>query len=90
MAGMFVRQRIVDFDQWKTAFDTEETDRKRYGLTVTGIFHDHDEPNMVIVALKVDDPDRAAAFAKSATLAEARSRAGVVGPPEFWLADSVS
>ncbi|XAS72010.1 hypothetical protein VUN82_23545 [Micrococcaceae bacterium Sec5.1] len=85
MAGiMLVKQRVADVAQWDAVFHDPELDavRRRHGLVVTGTYLDAETPNTVIVAMDMADLDLARQFASSATLADARERAGAIGPPE--------
>jgi len=48
-----------------------------------------DDPNVVIIAMRVSDLKEAKQFAASDDLKAAMARAGVQGPPEIWFADDV-
>jgi hypothetical protein len=78
MASMFFRIRVADFARWKPVFDEHEAVRS-----------DADDPNVVIVAARVTDINRAKEFTRSDDLRSAMMRSGVQGPPEIWFAEDV-
>jgi hypothetical protein len=85
MAGvMVVRQRVDDVGRFAAVFNDPDLDaaRRRHGLVVTGTYADADDPRTVIVVMDMNDLAGAQRYARSSTLAEARQRAGVAGPPE--------
>jgi len=89
MASMFVKHRVADFAAWKPVFDDNEAARRQAGITAHSLHRDADDPNVVIIAFRVNDIARAKEFASSDELREAMQRAGVQGPPEFWFAEDV-
>lgn len=89
MASMFIKHRIGDFGKWKLVFDQHQGERKEYGFTAHSLHRDADDPNVIIVALRVLDVQHARAFASSESLRTAMERAGVVGAPEIWFSEDV-
>lgn len=90
MASMFVRHRIGgDFAKWKRVFDEHETARREYGLAAHSLHRDADDPNVLILAFRVSDLNRAREFARSETLYTAMEQAGVQGPPTIWFAEDL-
>ena len=89
MASMFVKHRVADFGRWKPVFDQHEPTRREGGVTAHSLHRDADDPNVIIIAFRVNDIARAREFASSSDLREALQRAGVQGPPEFWFAEDV-
>jgi hypothetical protein len=86
---MFIKQRVADYAKWKAAFDEHETMRRAGGVTAHSVQRQPDDPNVVIVALRVSDMSKAKQFAGSEDLKAAMARAGVQGTPEIWIADEV-
>jgi uncharacterized protein (DUF1330 family) len=87
---MIVKQRVTDIARWKTVFNDPELEaiRQQHGLYVTGTYLAADEPATVIVVMEMEDLARAREFARSETLAEARSKAGAVGSPDgVWYGE---
>jgi hypothetical protein len=89
MASMFIRHRVHDFARWKPVFDEDEGSRIGAGTIRHSLHRDADDPNVVILAFRVDDLNQAKKFAGSHKLRKAMERAGVQGPPEIWFADDV-
>ena len=89
MASMFIKQRVADYAKWKAVFDEHESMRRAGGVTAHSVQRQPDDPNVVIVALRVSDLNKAKKFAGSDDLKSAMARAGVQGPPEIWFADDV-
>jgi hypothetical protein len=92
---MIIRQPVSDLAQFQAAFDRMKPKREAAGLTDLGQFCAIDEPNTVIVVMKVADPARAREFWHSAELARGRSTAAIVGPVEagtdqVWLTDGLA
>lgn len=85
---MLVKQRVASVDGWNAVFRDPDLDaiRRRHGLVVTGTYVDGDDPNVVIVAMDMENIDAARKFAGSSELAAARERAGAIGLPDgVWL-----
>jgi hypothetical protein len=89
MASVFVRHRVRDYAAWKTVFDEHESARKEYGMTGHSLHRDASDPNMLMIAIRVNDIARAQEFAQSDTLREAMMRAGVEGMPEIWFTEDL-
>ena len=89
MASMFMKHRVADYGKWKAVFDEHEALRRAGGVTAHSVQRQPDDPNVVIVALRVSDMNKAKQFAGSGDLKAAMARAGVQGAPEIWLADEV-
>ena len=85
MAGvMLIRQKVASVARWNAVFHDRGLDavRRQHGLVVTGTYLDGDHPDTVIVVLDMADIGRARAFAGSAELAAARTKAGAIGVPD--------
>ena len=89
MASMFIKHRVADYARWKPVFDEHEPLRIEYGTVGHSLHRDADDPNVIIIAFRVNDLNRAKEFAGSEELRAAMERAGVLGPPEIWFADDV-
>jgi quinol monooxygenase YgiN len=89
MASMFIKHRVADYGKWKPAFDEHEPVRRQAGATAHSLHREADDPNVVIIAFRVEDIARAKEFVASDDLRAAMEQAGVVGPPEFWFAEDV-
>ena len=89
MASMFIKHRVADYARWKPVFDEHEPLRIEYGTVGHSLHRDADDPNVIIIAFRVNDLNRAKEFAASDELRSAMEQAGVQGPPEIWFADDV-
>ena len=89
MPSMFIKHSVADYAKWKPAFDEHEASRREHGFTAHSLHRDADDPNVIIVAFRVSDLNRAKEFASSEELRSAMERAGVQGPPEIWFAEDV-
>ncbi len=89
MASMFIKHRVADYARWKPVFDEHQPLRIEYGTVGHSLHRDADDPNVIIIAFRVNDLNRAKEFAGSEELRSAMERAGVLGPPEIWFADDV-
>lgn len=89
MPSMFIKHTVADYAKWKSAFDQHEARRTANGFTGHSIHRDADDPNVIIVAFRVSDLNRAKEFAASDDLRSAMEQAGVQGPPEISFADDV-
>ena len=86
---MFVRHRVADYARWKPVFDEHEAARREHGMMAHSLHRDADDPNVIIIALRVRDVRRAKEFAASESLRSAMERAGVQGPPDIWFAEDI-
>lgn len=84
MASVFVKVRIADFARYKAVFDELEGARKEHGVTAHSMHRDRNDPNTVIVALRVADVNRLKEYFGSAFVRSAMERGGVQGGPEIW------
>lgn len=89
MASMFVRLRVADYARWKPVFDELEPTRKGYAITGHSVHRDPEDANVVAIAFRAADLERAKQFTDSEDLRSAMQRAGVQGPPEIWFGDDV-
>ena len=78
---MAVRHKVTDYDKWLTSFEAHDSMKLANGLHNYIVGRSMDDPNMLMVATKADDLDKAKAFGKSADLKAAMKETGVVGTP---------
>ena len=82
---MIVRHKVKDYAKWKPSYDAHDSLRLASGIHSFVIGRGVDDPNMVLVATKVDDVEKAKAFGKSDHLKKAMAESGVVGTPKMVL-----
>src|SRR5207248_10235700 len=76
---MVVTHKVKDFAKWKASYDEHDSMRLASGIHSYVIGRGMPDSNMVLVAVKVDDMNKAKAFAKSPSLKQAMQKCGVVG-----------
>ncbi|HLO80136.1 MAG TPA: hypothetical protein VK166_04220 [Chitinophagaceae bacterium] len=84
---MLVWHKVGNFDKWLPSYEGHDSIRLANGLHNYVIGRDLSDPNLVLVALKMDDLDKAKSFSNSTTLQEAMKKSGVVGKPSVNLVD---
>lgn len=82
---MEVSHMVKDYDKWRPAFDKDSTARKASGMEFIVIGRNMENPNDLMVVLKVSDVEKAKSFAASPALKEVMDKAGVITKPEVQL-----
>ncbi|MFI5186810.1 MAG: hypothetical protein ACHQF0_08805 [Chitinophagales bacterium] len=77
---MTIKHKVANYAKWKMAYDSHDSVRQANGLHNYVIARGVDDSNMVMVALKMDDVDKAKAMAASPELKERMKKGGVIGP----------
>jgi hypothetical protein len=80
---MVARHKVTDYDKWKASYEEHDSMRLANGIRSYVIGRGVDDPNMVLVAVKVNDMAKAKAFAKDPSLKKAMQKGGVSGTPVF-------
>lgn len=78
---MIIRHKVADYATWKTGYESHDSSRLANGLHNYIIARGIDDPNTVLVALKMDDAAKAKAFSTSQDLKDRMKKLGVSGPP---------
>jgi len=73
--------KVANFAKWKASYDEHDSIRLAFGVHSYVIGRSIEDTNMVMVALKVDDLEKAKAFSKDPSLKKAMQKGGVVGAP---------
>lgn len=82
-----IKHKVSDFAKWLPLFESHDTARLRYGLHNFMIGRGVKDSNMVLVALWMDDYEKAKAFTELPDLKTAMQKGGVVGKPEISFMD---
>jgi hypothetical protein len=85
--AMMIEHKVKDFDKWKEGYLAHDSVRKVYGITAEGLARDLKDSNYVYVLEKIEDLQKAKAFAKLPDLKKVMMKAGVTGPPTFSYAN---
>jgi len=80
---MVVTHKVADFAKWKPSYDAHDSMRLANKIHSYVIGRGMEDSNMVMVALKVEDMDKAKSFAKDPGLKKAMQKGGVASAPSF-------
>jgi hypothetical protein len=86
---MMVRHKVANFSSWLVGFEAHDSMRLANGIHKYVVGRGIDDSNMVIIAMKIDDLEKAKAFSGSADLKEAMKKAGVISEPISDITDIV-
>ncbi len=75
---LLVRNKVKDFDHWKSVFDAQAEPPRAAGLTLNHMWRSIDDPNEVFFVLEVEDRGRAEAFMQAPESAATGVEAGVI------------
>ena len=81
MPYLLIRQKVTDYEKWKSAFDAHSVIRQANGSRGGQLFRNAADPNELVVLLEWDVLGRARQFAQSEEWREMIQRAGVVDHP---------
>ncbi|TAL43677.1 MAG: hypothetical protein EPN92_09815 [Chitinophagaceae bacterium] len=85
---MSVTHKVADYEKFQASYDAHDSLRLANGLHSYVIARGVDDPNTVMVVVKVDDIEKARAFSKDAGLKNAMKEAGVTGAPTITFSTS--
>ena len=80
---MVAKHKVANFDKWKMSYDGHDSMRLANGIHSYVVARGLDDSNMVLVATKIDDVNKAKTFAKDPNLKKAMQKGGVMGMPAF-------
>jgi hypothetical protein len=75
---LLVRNKVKDFDHWKSVFDANLEPPRAAGLTLGHMWRSVDDPQEVFFLFEVEDRGRAEAFMQAPESAATGIEAGVV------------
>lgn len=82
---MEISHSVADYSKWRPAFDADGVNRKANGMEDLVVGRNVDNPNHVLVVLKVSNAEIAKAFTSDPKLKDVMQKAGVVSKPAFDL-----
>ena len=88
MIVMLCRNRVADFEKWKSVFDSQAQAGREAGLRLMSLWRDVEEPNNVFFLFEVTDTDKARAFITSPAAAESGKKSGVLDGECHFLESS--
>ena len=82
---MMMQFNVTDFAKWQAKYESKERDsiRRASGLTNYAVGRGLDDPNRVIVFLKMEDANKAKELTASQGMKDRMKEAGVTGTPSF-------
>jgi len=82
---MIMQFKVADFAKWQSKYESKERDsiRRASGLTNYVVGRGLDDPNKVIVFLKMEDANKAKELTASQGMKDRMKVAGVTGTPSF-------
>jgi len=80
---MIATHKVANFEKWHASYDAHDSMRMANQIHSYVIGRGVKDSNMVLVAVKVDDMDKAKAFSKNADLKKAMQKGGVTSSPSF-------
>lgn len=86
---LVIQHKVANYAKWKPFYDGHDSVRKANGLSNYVIARGIDDPNMVLIALKMSDLDKAKAMAGSQELKDRMKKAGVLGMPTINYVEEV-
>ena len=89
MVVMLCRNRVADFEKWKSVFDSQTLSVRETGLRLMNLWRDMEEPNNVFFLFEVTDTDKARAFITNPAAAEAGKTSGVLDGECHFLESSI-
>jgi hypothetical protein len=82
---IIVKHKVKDYSKWKPAYDDHDSFRLANGVHSFLIGRGVQDANMIMVATKADDLEKAKAFGKSEDLKKAMEKSGVTGKPNIGI-----
>jgi hypothetical protein len=84
-----ITQKVANYAKWKTAYDGHDSVRLAHGLHNYVVARSLTDSNNVMVALRMDDIEKAKEFGASKNLKDVMKSAGVIGAPTIDYTESV-
>ncbi len=85
MVYILVSHKIADWDKWKPVFDSDDADRKTYGVNLKKLFRSAGDPNDIHILFDAPDEASAKACIERPLLKDLMQGAGVVSEPVFKI-----
>lgn len=86
MIRMICRNRLRDFAEWKSIFDSHSSAHHEAGLSLEHLWRGIADPNEAFFIFTVADIDKAEAFISAPDAAETGRKAGVLDG-EYWFVE---
>lgn len=80
---LIIQHKVANFAKWKPMYESHDSIRRSYGLTNYILGRGLNDPNMVVVILKMDDVNKAKELTGSQDIKDRMQKGGVTGKPSF-------
>lgn len=87
MGTFIARIKVKDYQPWRTAFDANNTGRRRFGLSNERIYRLAEDGNELMLVMDADDMGKAREFASSDIRKDAMAKSGVIGTATDYFVD---
>jgi hypothetical protein len=84
---LIIKHKVANFTKWMALYESHDSARLAYGLHNYVVSRGAKDTNMVMVALRMDDANKAKEFAAMPDLKERMKKGGVLGMPAFNYLD---
>lgn len=84
MHYVLCKTRVTDYDAWRKVFDSHGRAHLESGLHLLNVFRDADDPDLVMVFMRADDPAKARAITHGSSAEQGAADSGLIGEPEVW------
>lgn len=85
MVTTVLTHEVKNYSEWKIGFDSDDSNRKKHGINVLGVYQAVENPNLITVMTEVDSIETIKAFMSNPDLQAGMEKAGIVGKPEVRL-----
>jgi len=87
MSKMIINHKVADFNTWKSAYDSVDGVRMKYGCTEAYVFRGHANPNELVIITHWGNTDQARSYSQSPEIKEAMKNGGITGTPNIYFVD---
>lgn len=88
MTYMLCRNRVKDYERWKSVFDSHLEAHRETGLRLLNLWRSMDEPNNVFFLFEVASLEKAQKFISASEAAEAGEISGVIDGEIHFVEDA--
>lgn len=82
---VIVKHKVADYTKWKASYDAHDSLRLANGMHSYVIGRNVEDSNLLLVAVKADDAEKAKSFIKDPSLKAAMKKGGVTGTPDITI-----
>jgi quinol monooxygenase YgiN len=79
---VIITHEVKEYTSWRKGYDADESNRKRAGFKVWGVYADANNPNMISIIGEFPSAAAVEAFMANPKMKEVMDKAGVISKPE--------